>query len=98
MGDLCRRAIEFDLHDRQGIECDRASRRLLPDQGDDGARHPFALAGQNAIAEALVRQRPAGHDTQLRYQGFEFVVRKRRSRTFDDPRGERGMGAQGEID
>ena len=81
-------AVEFDRHHRQRVEGDRASARLLADHGDDGARQPLALAGENAVGEIARRQRLAGDDAELRDQLLEFVFGERLARAFDDPRGQ----------
>ena len=76
MGDLHRFAVEFDLHHRQRVEGDRPPGRFLADQRDDGTRQPFAVAGENAVGEAFLRQCPGGDDAQLRDQFAEFGFRK----------------------
>ena len=82
MGDFRRLAVEFDIHHRQRVEGDRPSGRFLADQRDDGARQPFAVAGENAVGEAFLRQRLGGHDAQLRDQFTEFSFGKRHARAF----------------
>ena len=98
MGDLLRLAVEFDVHDGQRIEGDRAAGGFFADQRDDGARKPFAFAGEDAVGEAAGRQRLAGNGAQIRDQRVEIGLRQRQPRTFDDARLQAGMGAQSEID
>ena len=81
-----RLAVEFDCHHRQRVEGDRAAGRLIGDQRDDGAREPFALAGEDAIGEAAGRQRLAGDGAQIRDQLVEIRLRQRTPRAFNDPR------------
>ena len=98
MGDFHRLAIEFDLHHRQRVEGDRPPGRFLADQRDDGARQPFAVAGEDAVGEAFLRQCLGRHDAQLRRPVRRVRLRKATARGFDDARDQAGMGAQGEID
>ena len=74
MGDLLRLAVEFHVHDRQRVEGDRAAGGFFNDQRDDGARQPFAFAGEDAVGEAAGRQGLAGDGAQIRNQLVEVLL------------------------